>query len=237
MDRFLLIVLLLAGAGRVALAADASPPPIEAIERFVAGEAGAAVLRFGAGARVEVELGRIDPRLRLAACSNIEPFVPAGARLWGRGHVGLRCADTGANAARWQVFLPVNVRVFGAALIATRPIAAGQAFGTDDLATAEVEWSREPQGVLIDVAQLDGRVTSRPIGIGQPIPLGSLRAPQVVAAGDQVKIVGHGTGFSVTAQAVALTAAQDGQSVRVRLDSGRVLTGVARAGRAVEVSF
>jgi flagella basal body P-ring formation protein FlgA len=236
MSRFLVLFLLLACLGSPARSADAMTPN-ESIERFVANEAGAAVIPLGAGARVEVELGRLDPRLRLAACSNIEPFMPPGIRLWGRTHIGLRCADSGAQAARWQVFLPVTVRVFGPALVATRPIAAGQSFAADDLSMIEVEWTREAQGVLTDTAQLDGRVTSRPIATGQPIPLAALRAPQAVAAGDQVRIVGRGIGFSVAAQAVALNTALDGQSVRVRLDSGRILTGTARTGRWVEVSF
>lgn len=212
-------------------------PASHAIEQFISREAGAAVVALGAGARVEVEVGRLDPRLRLAPCNTIEPFVPSGTRLWGRAHVGLRCADSGQNAAHWQVFLPVQVRVFGPAVVAARPLAAGQALGPDDLAMAEAEWTREAQGVVTDAAQLDGRVPTRPINIGQPIPLAALRAPQVVAAGDQVRIVGQGAGFSITAQAVALTAAHDGQALRVRLDSGRILTGTARTGRRVDVTF
>jgi flagella basal body P-ring formation protein FlgA len=155
--------------------------------------------------------------------------------------VGLRCADASssreAQATRWQVFLPVNVRVYGPALVAARPIAAGEVFGAEDLVSSEAEWTREAQGILTDVAQLDRRVTSRPIAAGQPIPLALLRARQVIAAGDQVRMVGRGVGFLVTVQAVALAAAQDGQTIRVRLDSGRILTGTARVGRLVEVSF
>lgn len=234
--RSLLPTLLLAGLA-VALPTASAQPTGEAIERFVAREAGAAVIQVAGGARVEVDVGQLDSRLRLAPCTNIEPFVPPGARLWGRAHVGLRCADSGPSAARWQVFVPVNVRVFGPALVAARPIAAGQSFGTDDLAIAEVDWTREPNGVLTDLAQLDGRVSARPINAGQPIPVAALRAPQVMSAGDQVRLVGRGGGFAITTQAVAMTAAQDGQTVRVRLDSGRILTGIARVGRQVEVTF
>jgi len=234
--RPLFLTVLLVGFAAAIPAASAQPSG-EAIERFVAREAGAAVIPVAGGARVEVEVGQLDPRLRLAPCTNIEPFVPPGARLWGRAHVGLRCADSGANAARWQVFVPVTVRVFGPALVATRPIAAGQAFGTNDLTIAEVEWTREPNGVLTDLAQLDGRVSARPINAGQPIPAAALRAPQVMSAGDQVRLIGRGGGFAITAQAVAMTAAQEGQTVRVRLESGRILTGVARVGRQVEVAF
>jgi flagella basal body P-ring formation protein FlgA len=231
-------LLLLVGCAS-ALAAG-QPLQTEAIERFVADEA-AAVVSLGAGVRIEVEVGRLDPRLRLTPCGKIEPFIPSGARLWGRSNVGLRCvannSNDGAGAARWQVFFPVTVRVYGPAPVAARPIAAGEPFGAEDLVTAEVEWTRESQGILTDVSQLDGRVTSRPVAAGQPISLAVLRARQVIAPGDQVRMVGRGVGFSVTGQAVALAAAQDGQSVRVRLDSGRILTGTARAGRWVEVTF
>ncbi len=231
----LLLFLLLCLDGAPALAAE---PPVQnsAIERFVTDEA-AAKVTLASGARIEVEVGRLDPRLRLAPCNRIEPFVPTGVRLWGRANVGLRCADDGPNAARWQVYLPVTVHVYGPALVAMRPIAAGEPIAAEDLVPAEVEWTRESQGILTDVAQLDGRVATRPIGIGQPIALANLRAPQVIAAGDQVRIVGRGVGFSVTGQAMAMAAAQDGQSVRVRLESGRILTGTARAGRWVEVPF
>ena len=60
------------------------------------GEQAGAALAPGA-VRVEIEPGRLDPRLRLAPCERIEPYLPPGARAWGRSRVGLRCvqgADT-----------------------------------------------------------------------------------------------------------------------------------------------
>jgi flagella basal body P-ring formation protein FlgA len=52
-----------------------------------------------------------------------------------------------------------------------------------------------------------------------------------------VRVIGNGRGFSISAEAIALASAQEGQAVRVRTDSGRVLSGTARAGRQVEVVF
>src|SRR5947209_20275302 len=34
-------------------------------------------------ARVDVQVGQLDPRLRLAPCQKVEPYLPAGTRLWG----------------------------------------------------------------------------------------------------------------------------------------------------------
>lgn len=225
---------LLPGAANATPAAGAAAPDLQFfVQSQAIGALGASPAAAGALARVEVTLGQLDPRLQLAPCARVEPFIPANARLWGRSHVGLRCTQ----GATWSVQMPVTVRVFGPALVATRPLAAHAPVGADDVTLAEVEWTREPQGVVTDPAQLDNRVPTRPIAIGQPLPLAALRAPVVISPGDPVKVLGQGQGFAVSADAVALAAAQDGQPVRVRTESGRVLTGTARSGRRVEVTF
>ena len=217
----------------LAPAALAQNAPDESIRQFVQREAAATAAHLGDGVRIEVSVGSLPSGMQLAPCARIEPFVPAGARLWGRARVGMRCME-GAN---WSVLVPVTVRVFGPALVADRPLPAMRPISPDDLRPAEVEWTREPQGVVTDAAQVEGRVPVRPIGTGQPLPLAALRAPLAVSQGDPVKIVGQGRGFSIQTDGIALAAAQDGQSVRVRTDSGRILTGTARAGRTIEVLF
>jgi len=219
----------LAGAAAL-LPAQAAVANAPDLRLFVESQASAGL---PAGARLEVTVGELNPRLQLAPCAQVEPFLPAHARLWGRSFIGLRCVQ----GAAWSVQLPVTVRVFGSALVATRPLAPNAPLSADDLTEAEVEWTREPQGVATTAAQIDNRVLTRAIAPGQPLPLSALRAPQVIAAGDPVKLLGQGKGFAITAQAVALAPAQDGQPVRVRTDSGRIVTGTARAGRRVEVAF
>jgi flagella basal body P-ring formation protein FlgA len=206
-----------------------------ALRAFAEREALAQLANAGhaAAARVEVTGGQLDARVQLAPCARTEAFAPGGTRYWGRASVGLRCVD----GAAWSVLVPVHVRVFGPALVAARPLAASMPIGADDVRVAEVEWTREAQGVVVDAAQLEQRVPARPLPAGLPIPLAALRSPQAVGQGDVVKVVGNGAGFSISTSAVALATAADGQSVRVRTDSGRVLTGTARAGRVVEVLF
>jgi flagella basal body P-ring formation protein FlgA len=205
----------------------------DSVRLFVQREASGALAASGAGVRIDVTVGQLDPRLQLAPCARIEPFIPSGARLWGRANVGLRCAE----GATWSVLLPVTVRVTGPALVAARPLSPQAPLTQDDVQMAEVEWTREPHGVVTDVQQLANRVLQRPVTMGQPIPLAALRAPTVISQGDPVKLVGIGRGFSISADAIALASAQEGQSVRVRTDSGRILSGTARAGRQVDVTF
>jgi flagella basal body P-ring formation protein FlgA len=205
----------------------------ESLPQFVQREAAASAAQLGANVRLEVSIGALPSGMQLAPCARIEPFVPSGVRLWGRTHVGMRCMQ-GAN---WSVLMPVTVKIFGPALVAVRPLAAQQAIAPDDVRLAEAEWTREPQGVATDPAQIDNRVLTRPLGVGQPVPLAALRAPLAVGQGDPVKVLGQGRGFTIQTDGIALAAAQEGQPVRVRTESGRILTGIARVGRSVEVQF
>jgi flagella basal body P-ring formation protein FlgA len=147
--------------------------------------------------------------------------------------VGVRCVA----GASWSIQVPVTVRIYGPALVAARPLAAGAPLLAEDVRTAEIEWTREAGGIVSRLEQIEGRVLARPVASGQPIALAALRAPQVVGQGEPVRLIGRGQGFAISTEGVALASATDGASVRVRTESGRIVTGTARAGRIVEVTF
>ena len=76
---------------------------------------------------------------------------------------------------------------------------------------------------------------TRAVTPGTPLRPEWLRAKTVITAGDNVKVLYMGEGFSIAADGRALANATDGQSIRVQVDSGKVLSGTARDGRRVEV--
>jgi len=185
----------------------------------------------GVAGRVEVTVGTPNSRLNLAPCGNMQPFVPEGTRLWGRTTLGVRCVQ----GAVWQVFLPVNIRIFGQAPVASRALSAGEGIAGSDVRFEEIELTRLAAGSLADVGQVTDKQLSRPVMAGQPLTRDMFRARQVVAQGDSVKVVFSGPGFAVSTQARALSSATEGQSVRVLTESGKTLTGIARSGRVVEI--
>ena len=217
------LALLLAALPATPARAQAVGAPDDALRWFVEKEVA------GLG-RVEVKLGSLDPRLQLAPCRRIEPYVPAGARLWGRSAIGVRCID----GASWNVSLPVTVTVWGRALVAANALAAGATLSAADVREQEVELTREPAAPLTDLAQIGARVLNRPIAAGQPLRQDMLRLAVSVQAGDPVKLVLLGDGFAVNADGHALATAGDGQPVRVRTESGRIVVGTVR-GRTVEI--
>ena len=184
--------------------------------------------------RVELSVGRLDPRLHLAPCQHIEPYLPSGVRLWGKTRIGLRCTQ---GAAAWNVFLPITVKVYGMALVAAAVLPAGSVLARADLAQAEVDLAEDPSMALNDTPNAIGRTLQHALLPGQSLRQAHLKPRQWFAPGDIVQVFARGDGFSVASAGEALTAGIEGQSARVRTESGRVLVGLPVAENRVELSL
>jgi len=186
----------------------------------------------GGALRMEVIMGALDGRLRLAPCSRIEPYLPAGSRLWGRARVGLRCTE---GPVRWNVFLPVTVKAGGPAWVLRNPVRAGQVLAEDDAQPAEVDWASSPAPVLADRAQWLGQIAARALPAGQPLRDYMVKLPDIIVQGDTVRVLVNSGTFQITASGQAMGNAAKGQSVRVKLDTGRTVSGTAVAEQTVQL--
>jgi len=184
--------------------------------------------------RMEVSVGSLDPRLRLAPCSRVEPYLPAGARLWGRTRLGLRCLD---GATRWNVFLPVTVKAFGPAFVLTNNVASGTVLTAADAAESEVDWAADQAPVAASPDAWVGLTATRPLSAGQTLRQNMVRAPDAFKAGAQVKVVAQGPGFAVTSSGQAMSAGAVGQNIRVRMANGRVIGGVVAQDGTIEAAL
>jgi flagellar basal body P-ring formation protein FlgA len=184
------------------------------------------------GLRVDVRIGQLDPRLKLAPCANVQPYLPTGARLWGAARIGLRCTDA---EVRWNVFLPITVDVYGPGLVAAAALPAGAVLGASDLKSGTVNLSASPSAALTAAEFAIGRALARPLSPGDALRDADLRARQWFAAGDNVRIVAGGSGWRIHGEGQALNPGLEGQTVRVRTESGRIVSGVAAGDRMVEV--
>ncbi|MES1163055.1 MAG: flagellar basal body P-ring formation chaperone FlgA [Rhizobacter sp.] len=184
--------------------------------------------------RVEVTVGQLDPRLRLAPCQRVEPYVPDGVRLWGKSRVGLRCVQ---GPTKWNVYLPITVKVFGTALVATAGVPAGSVLTAADLTPAEVDLAEDNSAPIARTELAVGRTLARALKPGQGLRQAHLKARQWFAACETVTVLAQGEGFSVAGEAQALNPGIEGQPVRVRTESGRVLTGLPTGERRVDLSL
>jgi flagella basal body P-ring formation protein FlgA len=184
--------------------------------------------------RIEVVLGELDSRLRLAPCNKVEPFVPPGARLWGKTRLGLRCVE---GASKWSVFLPLTVKAFGPAWVIRGGVASGAVLTQADAVEAEVDWAEDASPVVAKLANWEGYTATRALSTGQVLRQSVVKPAQVFQAGAQVRVVARGYGFQVVSDAQALSAGVIGQVARVRMDNGRIMTGVVTDGRTVSVDI
>lgn len=217
--------------------AQAQDAGLEALRQEAQRWASEAVLKSqppGANLRMQAEVGALDSRLRLAPCGNIEPHVPAGARLWGRSRVGLRCVD---GVTRWNITLPVVVKATGKAWVMRGQVAAGAMVTESDVMEAEVDWAEEPSPVLADRTLWVGQTATRLLSTGQTLRQGMVKPAQVFQAGASVRVLAQGAGFQVSSQAQALSAGVVGQLARVRMENGRVASGVVLDMRTVKIEL
>jgi flagellar basal body P-ring formation protein FlgA len=180
--------------------------------------------------RLEVEVGTINRNLKLAPCDKAEPFVPNNARLWGKANIGLRCVA----GARWTTFIPVRISAWGPALVARAMLPAGRIPQDDDFVVQEVDWAASRSTPIANRALLDNQELIRPVAAGRPLLAEYLRIAPAVRAGEPIPVILQGQGFSIGIEAVALSTAADGQQVRVRTGTGKVLSGTVD-GRSVRI--
>lgn len=184
--------------------------------------------------RVEVVLGQLDPRLKLAPCDKVKAYVPTGMRLWGNTRVGLRCEQ---GPVRWNIFWPVAVKVWGQALVASEMLRPGKAIAPEDWRLAEVDLAASASPAVLRVEEVVGRNLAHAMASGQTLRQDDVKVRRWFAAGDPVRLVVKGIGFAVASEGTALMAGDEGQCARVRLDGGRVVCGDPVGARQVEITL
>ncbi len=187
----------------------------------------------GLPGEVTIQVSPLDPNNQLPACAALEPFLPAGTRAWGRISVGVRCD----SPVTWTAYVQAQVSVLADYLVAARPLRAGQIVGPADLGQRRGDLTALADNVLTDSTQAMGHNTRFAVAAGTPLRGDMLRVPHAVRQGQTVPVVSAGPGFRVSSEGRAMNNAAPGESVRVRLANGQVVTGVAQPGGTVEVSF
>jgi flagella basal body P-ring formation protein FlgA len=218
------------GHGALAQEPDARQDPAalrQTVEQFLR------VQSAGLPGKAAITVGAIDARLNLPACAAPEAFLPPGARAWGKTTVGVRCSVP----SRWNIYVSATVRVHGAYIAAAAPLAQGQSLTAGDLVRVEGDLTALPPGIVTDASQAVGRTLALSLPAGTPLRQDALRAQQAIQQGQTVRVVSAGPGFQVSAEARALNNASEGQVTQARTSGGQVVSGIARLGGVVEVTY
>lgn len=209
------------------LAQQASHPVESAARAFLERETA------GLPGKVAIELAPLDARNQLPACASMEAFLPAGTRAWGTVSVGVRCD----SPITWTIYLQAKVSVMADYLVTARPIRAGQVLGPADLSFRHGDLATLPDNTLTDLTQAGGHHTRYALAQGTPLRGDMLRIPAAVRQGQNVRVVTRGEGFQVAGEGRSLNNAAPGETVRVRMANGQVVTGIATTDGSVEIRF
>lgn len=190
---------------------------------LAAAEEHARQLAAGQSGDVRVKAGPIDDS-RLLACTQRETYSPPNTRNIGRTHIGVRCL-AGAN---WNILVPVRISVISTYVTTRRALLAGRTVQADDLLTATGDLAGLPTGTVVTPAQAIGKTLRNSVGPGQPLRNDQLQAPRVIRQGQTVKVISSGPGFSVRADGKALNHAATGELARVKMPSGKTVSGIAQ---------
>ena len=183
------------------------------------------------GVAARAQTGAMDERLRLAACRDLQFSLAAGTRLGKAGSMKAQCMAP----VRWSVYLGFQIHLSGPALVARRELPVRTILTAADVEVRNIDYEQSPSAYLNDLRLVVGARANRRIPAGQPLLAEGLSLPPAINAGQRVRIVVRGAGFSVDQEGSALNTAAAGEAVRVKTREGRIVHGKAQGDGSVLV--
>lgn len=218
-ERILGVALFIALAGQVQAAAIEKIDDIRATARAFAEEK-----IGGAENNITIEVGRLDPRLRLAACdAPLTAYFSPGSRTVGHTTVGVRCD----GSKRWSLYVPVHIDRQLAVAVAIEEIPRGRVVSAADVVYELRSVASLNGGYFAAGEPLIGQVTTRPVARGTPLGRNMVKVPRIVRRGERVVLSLKTGGVAVRVAGTALRDGTRGERIPVRnLSSKRVIEGV-----------
>jgi flagella basal body P-ring formation protein FlgA len=194
------------------------------VERFIQSQ-------FATSANVtEVKVQLRTPASRWPQCELPQLSLPQNARRWGNISISARCGQD-------RRFIQAQVQVVGRYLVAARGISAGNKLTADDIKLKTGRLDTLPARTLTDSAKAIGAVSLRNISPGQPLNPVMLRRSWAIKAGQAVQVMAQGDGFNISGAGKAMNNAAAEDSVRVRMASGQIVSGIANDDGTIRITL
>ncbi|MFP1741843.1 flagellar basal body P-ring formation chaperone FlgA [Lonsdalea quercina] len=168
------------------------------------------------------------PVERLELCSEPQLSLPSRKKIWGTLSIRAMCGTT-------RHFLQASVQVTAPYLVATRPIPPKQKIQAEDVTLQRGRLDALSVSPLADSTLAVGAISIRMIGAGQPIAASMLRNPWAIKMGETVKVTVSGDGFSIVSEGKSMDNAALNDAVRIRMESGQIITGIAAEKGLVKI--
>lgn len=191
--------------------------------------------RSNIAGRHEIQINRLDPRLRLPLCDQeLTTSLESPAQPIGRVTLRVRCD----GSSPWTVFVPGQVRLYREVVTAIRPLKRDNVVTEMDISLAERDIGLLNQGYLTSLKQAIGKKLTRALLPDQVLAPVHVQQAEVIRKGDQVVISAHSGGISVRMPGEALSDGALGKQISVRNQrSKRVVKGRVTGPGQVEVAM
>jgi flagellar basal body P-ring formation protein FlgA len=183
---------------------------------------------------VEISVGALDERLRLAACSKpLQAALPAGGTFREKTTVAVTCP----GETRWTVYVPVSIATNVSTLVLRHAALRGTRVTAEDVEVQVRQVAGTSASYLTNVTDLTGLTLKRPLAAGSVLTADAFQADTVVKRGQQVTLLASAGGIEVRAVGRALSDGQAASRVRVQnLSSQLVVEGVVEGGNVIRVT-
>lgn len=185
--------------------------------------------------RHEIEINRLDPRLRLPLCDrDLTTTLESPAEPIGRVTLKVRCD----GSSPWTVFVPAQVRLYREVVTATRPLKRASVISEFDITLAERDVGQLNHGYLTSVQQAIGKKLTRPVRPDQELTPAYIEMAEVIRRGDQVVISAKTGTINVRMPGEALSDGALGRQINVRNQrSQRIIKARVTGPGQVEVAM
>jgi flagella basal body P-ring formation protein FlgA len=191
-------------------------------------------LEASSATTASVNVGQVDPRLHLPACSEaLEGFLPTNTPARTNLTVGVRCNGN----SPWTVYVPVQVSVLQPVVVLARPVPRGTVLSAEDV-KMESRNVGTSAAYFDDSASVIGKVLSRPGIAGQIINPTQLTSSIAVKRGQQVTLSAGSGAVAVKMSGTAMADAAVGDRLKVKNNtSARVIEGIVQPDGSVAVDL
>lgn len=176
--------------------------------------------QFRPDQRTEIEVGYIDPRLRLPACpGHPELSLNGTGKALGKVQVRVQCSGDRA----WTKYIPAEIKIYESVLVANHNLNRGTLLDDSHFSLQEMDIGQLRRTPLFLAEDAIGKELKYSLTAGSPLSLESLQLPKVVQRGDMVQLVAETESLQVRQQAEALEDGEIGKVIDVRNTSSRLV--------------
>jgi flagella basal body P-ring formation protein FlgA len=183
----------------------------------------------------EFRSNHLDSRLKLANCNKpLHVTFSNLQKMYGRTSLNISCQ----HSPKWNIHLPIRVKVFDDVLVAQQPINRSQKIDGGMLEYAKKDIALLNQGYFIQKDHLKNKESRLNLKRGSVLTPNNTRPSDIVKSGQNVTLILDYNGINIRASGKALQSARMGQLIKVRnSQSQKIVEGIVSGEGLVKVSL